>query len=127
MSIPGPLLHIAARDAWAAAAGRGVYAPEGWERDGFVHCSAPHQYLHPANLLYRGRDDVVLLVIDPAALAAPLRWEPGTHGEDDLFPHVYGPLDTAAVRAVVDLPCGDDGGFTEPPGLAAALAEAGSR
>ena len=55
----------------------------------------------PANRLYRGRDDLVLLHIDPALLDSPVRWEPGvaTDPESMLFPHLYGPL---PVRAVIN-------------------------
>jgi uncharacterized protein (DUF952 family) len=41
----------------------------------------------------------VLLHLDPDALVAPVRWEPGvaTDPESMRFPHLYGPIPTAAV------------------------------
>jgi uncharacterized protein (DUF952 family) len=39
---------------------------------------------------FAGRDDLVLLEIDPALAHAELRWEEG-------FPHLYGPLEVEAV------------------------------
>ena len=39
---------------------------------------------------FPGRHDLVLLEIDPQLLNAEVRWEGG-------FPHLYGPLDVAAV------------------------------
>jgi uncharacterized protein (DUF952 family) len=80
---------------------------------GFVHLSAPDQVHLPANRLYAGRTDLVLLHIDAPRLEAPLRWEPGsvTDPESMLFPHLYGPLPVAAVAAVTEYRPGPDGRF----------------
>ena len=45
----------------------------------------------------------MLLVVDPARLSDPVRFEPGVPTDPDalLFPHLYGPLPTSAVVAVV--------------------------
>jgi uncharacterized protein (DUF952 family) len=108
-------LHIVERARWADALDGDSYAPERFAEDGFIHLSAPHQVLQPANLLYRGRDDLSLLVIDDTALPrAALRWEPGSHGEAELFPHLYAALPLAAVRRVVPFPCEADGSFVLP-------------
>ena len=52
-----------------------------------------------------------------ASLAAEVRYEPGSHGEDELFPHLYGPLNLEAVRAVHDFPCEPDGSFILPSAI----------
>ncbi|WP_433869502.1 cupin domain-containing protein [Saccharopolyspora sp. CA-218241] len=72
--------------------------------EGFVHCSPdPDTTLAVANALYREVEGpMVALELDADALSAPVRWEqaspalPGVPG-DALFPHVYGPLERAAV------------------------------
>nr|WP_246442892.1 DUF952 domain-containing protein [Rhodococcus triatomae] len=89
--------------------------PARFEEDGFVHLSTPQQVHLPAGRLFAGRTDLLALHVDPARLAAPVRWEPGVPSdlESLLFPHLYGPLPIAAiVRAVPYLP-GPDGAF--PP------------
>jgi uncharacterized protein (DUF952 family)/GNAT superfamily N-acetyltransferase len=74
------------------------------EGDGFVHLSRPDQVLTPANALYAGRTDLLLLVVDPATLD-------DVRVEGD-FPHLYGaPLSAESVTHVVSLPCDDDGAF----------------
>jgi len=49
--------------------------------------------------VYRDRDDVVLLTIDPSLVGVPVVIEAGA-GTDERFPHVYGPLERSAVVSV---------------------------
>ena len=63
---------------------------------GFIHCSFRHQVQQIADLVYRGREDVLLLKIDPDRLSARVKVEVLREG-DDAFPHIYGPLNRAAV------------------------------
>ena len=63
---------------------------------GFIHCSFRHQVQQIADVVYRGRDDVLLLKIDPDRLAARVKVEALRQGEDAL-PHIYGPLNRQAV------------------------------
>ena len=113
----GRLFHIAARADWSEAQPLGRYAPAGYLTEGFVHLSGIDQVLRPANLLYRGRDDLVLLEIDPGRLRSEVVFEPGSHGETELFPHLYGPIDNDAVIDVIDFPVGPDGRFELPAEL----------
>lgn len=67
--------------------------------EGFIHCSFASQVRTIADLVYKGRGDVVLLVIDPSAVRAEIRIENCEDG-DELFPHIYGALPiTAVIRA----------------------------
>jgi uncharacterized protein (DUF952 family) len=85
-----------------------------------VHCSDFGTVHLPANALFAGRDDMLLLVIDPAALDAPVRWEPGVpaHPADIWFPHVYGPINVESVVAAVEFTPMAEGGFRLPKELA---------
>ena len=111
------MFHIIGRDDWDLAGPTGSYEPDRFAVEGFIHLSRREQILHPANLLYRGRTDLLLLVIDAALLVGEVVYEPGSHGEDELFPHLYGPLNINAVNGVVDFPCEPDGSFVLPPAL----------
>lgn len=107
------LVHLCSAAEWASAQAAGVLRPESLDRVGFVHLSTPRQVHLPANRLYRGRTDLVLLQVDPAKLAAPVRWEPGVADDPEsmLFPHLYGPLPVGPVIAVREYPPGPDGAF----------------
>lgn len=95
---------------------RADYTPDSYESVGFVHLSTPEQVHLPANRLFPGRTDLVLLRVDPTRLTAPVRWEPGVPSDPESmrFPHLYGPLPIAAVTAVLDYRPGPDGTFGAP-------------
>lgn len=115
------IVHITDHSALAAARAAGEVRATSLDDVGFVHCSDPGTVHLPATALFAGRDDLVLLEIDPARLDVAVRWEPGRHGaaEQDpagpWFPHVYGPVPMAAVVAVHAFPPEPDGTF-RPPG-----------
>jgi len=97
------LLHLIEPAAWRAALTDGAVRPPSLDDVGFVHLSTPEQVHLPAERLYPGRRDLVLLVVDPARLADPVPLEAGVPADPGgtLFPHLYGPLPVQAVVAVV--------------------------
>ena len=107
------LLHLCPTDDWSTALTEGELLPESLASVGFIHLSAPEQVHLPANRLYRGRDDLVLLHIDPTHLESPIRWELGvaTDPESMVFPHLYGPLPVDAVISVTSYLPDADGMF----------------
>ena len=111
------MLHITTREQWERALAAGSYEADSLAGEGFMHSSAPRQAVGVANRLFRGRHDLVLLVIDPARVQAAIKHEPA--GDGETYPHVYGPLNTDAVVQVLPFPPDSDGGFTLPPELAA--------
>jgi len=114
------ILHITSRGDWKAAQTRGSYVAPSLDAEKFIHCSTEKQVLHVANAFYRGRNDLVLLVIDEAKLEPRLKWEPPAAqpaagiSETDSFPHIYGPINLSAVTSVVDFAPGSDGTFILP-------------
>lgn len=111
---PPDLVHLCSAAQWQAISADGEHRPESLASSGFVHLSTPEQVHLPANRLYAGRTDLVLLHIDADRLTAPIRWEPGvpTDPEAMVFPHLYGPLPAAAVKAVTPYRPGPDGTFS---------------
>jgi uncharacterized protein (DUF952 family) len=108
------LLHICADDDWRLAQDSGEHRPESLDDGGFIHLSTPEQVHLPANRLYAGRTDLLLLHVDPDRLTAPIRWEPGMPTDPDsmLFPHLYGPLPVSAVTSVTSYQPEPDGSFS---------------
>lgn len=112
---PRWLVHLCRRHEWERARAAGAIRPESVRAGGFVHLSTQGQVHLPANRIFGDRSDLLLLYIDPAALDAPLRWEPGVPGDPDamLFPHLYGALPADAVVAARPYRPGPDGRY--PP------------
>jgi len=97
------ILHLTERALWDAARAQGTYEISTRGRtlreEGFIHCSTRAQLPATARRFFDGVDDLVVLVIDPARLDVPLKYESNKPGGEE-FPHVYGPI---PVDAVVDV------------------------
>jgi uncharacterized protein (DUF952 family) len=113
--VSDPILHLTSRAAWEAADRAGVYRADSLAGQGFIHCSTAAQVLRVANKFYPGQHGLVLLVLDPARLTSAVRWEPGSDKPDELFPHIYGPINPQAVLRVVDFEPEAGGRFERLP------------
>ncbi len=111
--LPAVLVHICGAEEWRSARMEGELRPDSLATNGFVHLSTPEQVHLPANRLYTGRTDLVLLRIDPARLSSPIHWAPGVPTDPDgmVFPHLYGPLPATAVISVTSYEPDVHGGF----------------
>jgi uncharacterized protein (DUF952 family)/GNAT superfamily N-acetyltransferase len=100
---PDVFVHLIEPAAWRTALADGAVRPPSLDSVGFVHLSTPEQVHLPAERLYPGRRDLALLVVDPARLRDPVRFEDGVPVDPGgmQFPHLYGPLPTSAVTTVV--------------------------
>ncbi len=118
VAVAEDVFHIIGDEDLVVAQREAAHRPASLADSGFVHLSGLHQILRPANLLYRGRTDLSLLRVDPHRLPkGALRWEPGSHGEDEDFPHLYAALPISAVTEYIAFPPGADGTFVLPVGL----------
>jgi len=108
------ILHITQRTEWDAAQTRGSFTAPSLTREGFIHCSTPEQAVATAERFYANQHGLVLLVIDEKRVRPEIKYEPGTDKPDDLFPHIYGPLNLDAVTRVVDFDPDSSGHFHLP-------------
>jgi uncharacterized protein (DUF952 family) len=102
-----PIYHLALRPDWDEAVARGQYTRstvgKSLADEGFIHCSFASQVESIARLLYRGRDEVLLLVIDTSRVPDPVQVE-RVDDSEEAFPHLYGPLPLDAVIRVAPVP-----------------------
>jgi uncharacterized protein (DUF952 family) len=99
------IYHLATPAAWERAADE--YRADSLEGEGFIHCSFADQVAASANRYYAAAPELLLLHIDPERLASPLKTEAAGSGE--LFPHIYGPVNRAAVVRIELMQRGPDG------------------
>ena len=109
-----PIYHIAFRSDWAEAVRAGEYHVSTRdltvEQQGFIHASTAGQVAGVANAFYADVDDLVVLVIDPERLTAPLRYDKVLDAAEP-FPHIYGPLNVDAVTGTAELGRDDEGRY----------------
>jgi uncharacterized protein (DUF952 family) len=101
---PPRIFHITQPAHWQAATDSGSYtqSTRGKTLDevGFIHCSLEDQIEMVADLVYGDwTGALTLLVIDTALVGSEIRVE-NLQGGPMQFPHIYGPLPTAAVTSV---------------------------
>ncbi|GGF55950.1 hypothetical protein GCM10011519_32320 [Marmoricola endophyticus] len=106
-----PIFHVATAADWAEAKQTGRYATSTRGRtlaeEGFVHAARADQWQGVRKRYYAdATEPLVLLVIDPGKLDAPVV-EEAPPGGTETFPHVYGAIPAAAVTRAV--PLGADG------------------
>ncbi len=92
------IYHIVARSTWESLAPGSDYRAESLAKEGFIHCSTEEQVPFVLSKFFRGAPPLVRLAIDEARLGAELRWEESEPGRR--FPHVYGPIERAAIVRV---------------------------
>jgi uncharacterized protein (DUF952 family) len=66
-----------------------------------------------ANVRFRGQPGLVLLSIDTDKVTAEIRYE-NLEGGEQMFPHIYGALNTDAVVKVARFEPGAEGYFVLP-------------
>jgi len=120
------IYHITSRDAWQQALESGMYTAPSLDKEGFIHASTREQVIRVGNAFYTTVPNCVLLAIDETLLPAPPVWEPPVHPnpdtpptpeEQELFPHIYGPIPVGAVVKIVDFSVGLDGMYSFPAEL----------
>ncbi len=109
------IFHIVEPVVWADALVGRQYRPQSLVDEGFVHFSFADQVAEVANARYRDVGELCVVEVDSGALVHDIRVE-DSYGSGTRFPHVYGPVPTAAAVAVHRLERGENGAYTFSPG-----------
>jgi uncharacterized protein (DUF952 family) len=113
MRNPEFVYKIASHEAYRVFSKTGVFPGMPIDiTDGYVHFSTAAQLAETLRLHFAGQGDVVVFSVRTHELGAGLRWEPSRGGQ--LFPHLYGEVQIAALgqHATVAVPA--DGSVTLP-------------
>lgn len=105
----GITYHLTPAGVWERQKASGLYLPEAFDKDGFIHTTnglAP--LLEVANLFYQGdARDYRVLVLSVPKINADVRYD----DENRIYPHIYGPLNSSAVIGELPVRRGADGSF----------------
>lgn len=93
--------HLVPASAWEAAPADEPFRPASLATEGFVHLTHRlDDLVEVANTFYRDEPGPhLVLTIALGSLGSPWRYDGDTR-----FPHVYGPLDRAAIGEVLAIP-----------------------
>ena len=96
------IYHITTKHAWEDAQAKQSYLPKDFEKDGFIHCSIERQIEGVLERFYQGQTGLIKLKIEKAKVQRPVLFE---LAEDlnELFPHIYGPLNLDSVIEVLPI------------------------
>jgi uncharacterized protein (DUF952 family) len=101
--------HLVPVEVWAEADPDGPLVRESLDDEGFIHCTdGPDALIATAERHYRADPrDFLALTLDLDRISSPWRYDdPGTP-----YPHIYGPIDRAAIIGVVPVHRSVDGRF----------------
>ena len=96
------IYHITTKTEWQNAKANGFYEASSLPIEGFIHCSKAEQVDGVLERYYKGKTDLVKLVIEPQKLNNQLVYElaPSINQE---FPHIYGSINLDAILEVVEI------------------------
>ena len=103
--------HLVPEPVWSERGGAEIYLPEAYEADGFIHLTnGLDELVKVANMFYTSDDrDYLVLALDMNRISSEVRYD----DPDNVYPHVYGPLNTDAVLGTFTAERGADGTFAE--------------
>lgn len=106
------IFHITTRQDWENAKITEIYRADSLETEGFIHCSTSAQVVRTANLWFKNQTDLLLLFIDVDKVESEIRYD--VVAENQIFPHIYGALNTNAVFKVIEFEPTENGIFELP-------------
>ena len=104
------IFHMLPAAVWQAQPADDPYRADTLVTEGFIHCTGePERLVMVGNAFYRQiPGPFLILCVETERLTATVRWEAA---DGHRFPHVYGPIDRAAIVDVIAFPRNPNGDF----------------
>ena len=105
----GVAYHLVPGEVWEHQKDAAEYLPEAFENDGFIHCTnGLDELLAVANRYYLADSRPYrVLILKVELINSMVRYD----DPEEIFPHIYGPLNTSAVVGTLDAKRSEDGRF----------------
>ncbi|HEV7666081.1 MAG TPA: DUF952 domain-containing protein [Chloroflexota bacterium] len=110
---PRTTYHLVPDEEWTATDPSLPYTPAAFGHDGFVHCTdGAADLAATANRFFADfQGDLLVLTLDTARLTSPVRYEDPAR----IYPHVYGPIERAAIIRLQRMQRDPTTGAWQPP------------
>ncbi len=101
--------HLVAEPYYESSAASADYTPEDFANDGFIHCTDGVENVIATANRYCREDDraFIVLVIDKEKLDAEVKYEDA----EQIYPHIYGPLNRDSIVSELPVKRAEDGTF----------------
>lgn len=96
------IYHVTSRKEWNDALQNNFYEAPSLKAEGFIHCSKAEQVQGVLERYFKGKTDLVKLVIDTNKLSHKLQFDFSASVNEE-FPHVYGVINIDAVIDIVEI------------------------
>lgn len=96
------IYHITTKEEWQNAIEQNFYEAASLATEGFIHCSTEQQVAGVLLRYFKGKTNLVKLTINTAKLTAKLQFD-FSPSVNEMFPHIYGAINSDAVTAVDDI------------------------
>ena len=105
----GVTYHLVPKQVWEKQREQSEYLPEAFSQDGFIHCTNGLEELVNVGNRYYTSDErpFLVLILDVSKIQAPVRYD----DPDEIYPHIYGPLNTDAVVGTLEVRRDENGTF----------------
>lgn len=95
------IIHITPGHYWEEAKTKHFFWPDSCKKNGYISCATEEQLMESAEFLFKDKLDQKALYINPDKVKAQIVYE-DIHQTGQMFPHIYGALNTDAVIKVVN-------------------------
>ncbi|TDH29132.1 DUF952 domain-containing protein [Segetibacter sp. 3557_3] len=96
------VFHITNEKSWLNNQRDGFYLHPSLESEGFIHCCTATQIEGVLARYFAGAGELLQLEINTNLLEAILKYE-YVPASNDVFPHLYGPLNITAVSSIKEI------------------------
>ncbi|OIR13101.1 hypothetical protein GALL_54850 [mine drainage metagenome] len=96
------IYHVTTKQEWDVALQNNFYEAPSLKMEGFIHCSKAEQVQGVLERYFKGKNDLVKLVIDTTKLTNKLQFDFSASVNEE-FPHVYGVINIDAVIDIVEI------------------------
>lgn len=96
------IYHVITEAAWNAQQQADAIEVASLQTEGFIHCCTNEQVAGVLFRYFKDQTGLLILTIDEQKLIPELKFEKSTN--DELFPHVYGPINKGAILGANPIP-----------------------